>query len=133
MNTHQKHTGTTSPAMVSRLWKAGTVAVFPLSFLIATCKNHKTVESTNPESSPTLVSDTNLKNQENAKDRTAPHLLPGPLIGEGDEDVAGRLEGADDVVLYQIQRESERDLSTYSFAPPTVLKMQSWSGERIKY
>ena len=65
--------------------------------------------------------------------RTGPHLLPGPLIGEGDEDVAGRLEGADDVVLYQIQRESERDLSTYSFAPPTVLKMQSWSGERIEY
>jgi hypothetical protein len=29
----------------------------------------------------------------------APHLLPAPLIGEGDEDVAGRLEGADDVIL----------------------------------
>lgn len=34
----------------------------------------------------------------NAQD---PYLLPGLLIGEGDEDVAGRLEGANNVILDQ--------------------------------
>lgn len=40
--------------------------------------------------------ETNIENQE-----LPTHLLPGPLVGEGDEDVAGRLEGADDVILGQ--------------------------------
>ena len=82
MNTHQKHTGTTSPAMVSRLWKAGTVAVFPLSFLIATCKNHKTVESISPAAGPIQICDGNLRNQEKCRgpDRTCFRVLSSEKV-----------------------------------------------------
>ena len=40
------------------------------------------------------------------------HLLPGPLIGEGDEDVAGRLEGTDDVILGPGRVEISGDLTS---------------------
>jgi len=40
------------------------------------------------------------------------HLLPVPLIGEGDEDVAGRLEGADDVILGPGRVEIRGDLTS---------------------
>jgi hypothetical protein len=41
-------TANTSPAIVSRLWNAGTIAVFPLSFLTGTCKARNTTPNSEP-------------------------------------------------------------------------------------
>lgn len=57
------------------------------------------------------------------------HLLPGSLIGECDEDVAGRLECADDVILGQERVQIRGDLTSKAPRAVKVPKMPSWRGE----
>lgn len=111
--------------MVSRLWKTGTITVLPLSFLTAICTTAKhTSEPTNwgggggaarndPYENPIHPGRAGAEaiGERGGGGWGGAYLLPRPGVGEGDGDVAGRLERSDDVVLAthtERQREARR-------------------------